>query len=100
MLPGGDRGGFAPMPFNDNFDLGFVRATEAVAMNCRISTRARRYDSADSAPIFSLARSGSRPSEQLPVFGSISAVCRSFSPRNQANARIAAFGHSSPPLAR
>jgi hypothetical protein len=100
MLPGGDRDGFAPMPLDDNFDAGLVRPTAAVALNCRIATRPRRYDNTDSAPLFSLIRSGWRPSEQLPVSGSINAVCRSFWPRNQPNARIAPCGHSSPSSAR
>jgi hypothetical protein len=89
MLPGGDRDGFAPMPLDDDFDAGLVRSTAAVALNCRISTRPRRYDNTDSAPLFSLIRSGCRPSAQLPVSGSINAVRRSFSPIYQPNARIA-----------
>src|SRR4026209_2199429 len=103
MLPGGDRVNSAPAPFEDNFfDARVARLSTvmAVAANCRISTRPRRYDSTDSAPLFSLARSGCRPSEQLPVTGSTSDVCRAVLPRNQSNARLAANDHSSPPLAR
>ena len=79
-----------------NWDAGCFRSIVAARLNCRISTRPRRYDSADSAPLFSLGRSGWSPSEQLPVSGSISVVCRSFSPRNQSNARIAPARHSAP----
>ena len=79
-----------------NFDRGFVRTFAAARFNCRISTRPRRYDRTDSAPLFSLGRSGWSPSEQLPVSGSINVVCRSFSPRNQSNARVAAASHSAP----
>ena len=68
----------------------------AARLNCRISTRPRRYDSTDSAPLFALGRSGWSPSEQLPVSASIIVVCRSFSPRNQSNARIAPVRHSAP----
>jgi hypothetical protein len=92
MLPGGDRAGIVPMPLDDNFDAGFTRL--AAAMNCRISTRPRRYDSTDSAPLFALGRSGWRPSEQLPVAGSINVVRRSFSPRNHRNAHCAPANHS------
>src|ERR1700680_2384661 len=72
----------------------FDRPIATVFLNRRISRRPRRYDSPDSAPLFSLARSGWSPSKQLPVWGSISAVCNSFSPKNQPNARIAPAAHS------
>src|SRR4029078_6106807 len=104
MLPGGDRANSAPAPLEDNFfDASVARPSTVpgAALNCRISTTPKRYDSTDPAPLFSLARSGCRPSEQLPVTGSTSAVCRSFLPRNQSNARLAPDDHSSsPPLAR
>ena len=103
MLPGGDRANSAPAPLEDNFfdaSVGRLSTVTAAAMNCRNSTKLRRYDNTDSAPLFSLARSGCRPSEQLPVTGSTSAVCRSFLPRNQSNARPAASDHSSPPVAQ
>jgi hypothetical protein len=101
MLPGGDRANSAPAPVEDNFfdaSVGRLSTVTAAAMNCRNSTKLRRYDNTDSAPLFSLARSGCRPSEQLPVTGSISVVCRSFLPRNQSNARLASSDHSSPLL--
>jgi len=50
--------------------------------------------------MFRLARSGWSPSEQPPERGSTSAVRRSFSPRNQPNARIAPAGHSALPSVR
>ena len=77
-----------------SWDLSLVPLIAAVRLNARISMRPCRYDSIDSAPLFSLGRSGWSPSEQLPVSGSISFVSRSFSPQNQPNARIAAIGHS------
>ena len=105
LRQGGSLGSFAVRSsdlraLRTNLDAGLVRSIIAVRLNSRISTRPRRYDSADSAPLFSLGRSGCSPSEQLPVSGSISVVCRSFSPRNQSNARIAPAGHSAPPSAR
>src|SRR4029078_10298355 len=101
MLPGGDRANSAPAPLEDNFfdaSVGRLSTVTAAAMNCRNSTKLRRYDNTDSAPLFSLARVGGRASEQPPVTGSISVVCRSFLPRNQSNARLASSDHSSPLL--
>src|SRR6266536_4740123 len=52
----------------------------------RISRSAIRNDRVDSAPWFSLARSGCRPSRQPPVTESQRGSCRSLSPRNQLKA--------------
>src|SRR4030088_1240862 len=52
----------------------------------RISRSAMRNDRVDSAPWFSLARSGCRPSRHPPVTESYRGSCRSLSPRNQLKA--------------
>src|SRR6202035_395295 len=52
----------------------------------RISSSAIKNERVDSAPWFSLARSGCRPSRQPPVTESYRGSCRSFSPRNQLKA--------------
>src|SRR5580698_417430 len=48
-----------------------------VRSSWRISARLRRYETADSPPRFSLARSGCNPSQQLPVSKSINGADRS-----------------------
>lgn len=67
--------------------------------NSRSSARPNKYESVDSAPLFSLRRSGCNPSAQLPDSGSIIDVCKSFSPKNQPNARKAPSRHSGLPSA-
>src|ERR1700741_2667489 len=54
------------------------------AGSCRdcISTSAIKNDRVDSAPWFSLARSGCRPSRQPPVAESYRGSCKSLTPRN------------------
>src|SRR5256885_5850211 len=78
-LPGIDRVAIVLMALGTILDTRLVRLIAPARLNWRISTSPRRYDSTDSAPLFSLGRSGWSPSEQLPVSGSISAVWRSFS---------------------
>ena len=83
-----------------DLERALIPPVAATRLKRRISTRPRRYDSTDSAPLFSLGRSGCSPSEQRPDSGSTNVVCRSFSPRNQPNARMAPAGHSGPSSAR
>src|ERR1035438_3113470 len=91
MRPSGIvRGGIAPLTSPPtNLDAGLLRSVAVIRLSWRISTRLRRYDSADSAPLFSLGRSGWSPSEQLPVSRLITVVLRPGSPKTQPKALIA-----------
>ena len=72
-----------------DFSAGMVmKGSPLVQAPCseRISRSAIRNESVDSAPWFSLARSGCRPSRQPPVTESYRGSCKSLSPRNQLKA--------------
>src|SRR5678815_3105876 len=77
---------------------GIVRLPLARA-SARISASPSRYETTDSPPLFSFARSGCNPSLQLPVSTSTSGRDKSLLPRNQANARSASAFHLGSPSA-
>src|SRR5579871_2799971 len=66
----------------------------------RSSDKAMRNESVDSAPWFSLARSGWSPSRQPPVEASYSGNRRSLSPKNQLNADLACLRQPGLPVTR
>ena len=72
--------------------FGFI-AGLPTRYSSRISMSARSQETTDSAPRFSLARSGWSPSLQLPASTSTSGIERSLRPRNQLNARKASALH-------